>query len=176
MLAAATYDHPVGAFVRRLKYAGDLSMARPLAAVLAEALRGRAEADVVVAVPLAATRLQERGYNQSLEVARLLPEPWPGRLRPWLERVRDTPAQASLGARARARNVSGAFRADRHLEGFHVAVVDDVMTSGATLDAAARALKAVGAARVTGWVVARAVLESTGPPYPPGPVPPRVTS
>jgi predicted amidophosphoribosyltransferase len=70
-------------------------------------------------------------------------------------KVRHTPPQAALAWKARARNVRGAFVCDADLEGRRVAVVDDVMTTGATLDEIARTLKGAGAAQVVNWVVAR---------------------
>ena len=107
-------------------------------------------------MPLSAARLRERGFNQALEIARLLPPHLARRIRiDLLTRPRDTRPQAELPVDQRARNVRNAFACDQRLDGAHVAVVDDVMTTGATLDAAAAALKSAGAVAVSGWVVAR---------------------
>jgi predicted amidophosphoribosyltransferase len=104
-------------------------------------------------VPLSAERLRARGYNHAAEIARHLRA---ARLELGLcERARDTPPQMELPYDERRRNVRGAFRCTRALAGESVAVVDDVMTTGATLDEVARVLKAAGATRVTNWVVAR---------------------
>ena len=108
--------------------------------------------DLVVPVPLSARRLRERGYNQSAEIARRLRR---APLELFLcERSRDTAAQMELPWAERRRNVRGAFRCTRSLSGT-VAVVDDVMTTGTTLDEVAATLKRAGAARVVNWVVAR---------------------
>jgi ComF family protein len=111
------------------------------------------EIDHVIPVPLSATRLRERGYNHAAEIARhLVPRKLDLSL---CERSRDTPPQMELPFAERRRNVRGAFRCTRTLAGACIAVVDDVMTTGATLDEVAKALKAAGAARVVNWVVAR---------------------
>jgi ComF family protein len=107
----------------------------------------------VVPVPLSVARLRSRGYNHAAEIARHLR---PARLDLALcERQRDTPPQIDLPYAERRRNVRGAFRCTRALAGERVALVDDVMTTGATLDELARVLKQAGAARVSNWVVAR---------------------
>jgi predicted amidophosphoribosyltransferase len=102
---------------------------------------------------LSSARLRERGYNQAVEIARRLGK---GRLEVELcERTRDARPQVELPFNERQRNVRGAFRVRRSLAGATVAVVDDVMTTGATLNEIARTLKAAGAERVVNWVVAR---------------------
>ena len=155
--AGAVFGYPLDAMVRALKYSGDIAVARALASVLADRLPGEPEPDAVIAMPLSDARQASRGFNQSWEIARQLPLRWSSRLRPGLDRIEDTPAQAGLSLEERRRNVKNAFRASADLRGCRVAVVDDVMTSGATLDAAARALKEAGAAEVRGWIVARAL-------------------
>jgi ComF family protein len=123
-----------------------------LASLLKEKLTPADGADVVIPVPLSAARLRGRGYNQALEIARHLP----GRIDfSSCVRERDAAAQMELPWAERQRNVRGAFRCTRSLAGAHVAVVDDVMTTGATLDEVARTLKRAGAVRVVNWVVAR---------------------
>ena len=121
-------------------------------------------ADLIVPMPLSAARLRERGFNQAQEIARLV-----GRLRDTevathlCRRVMETPPQATLPWKARASNVRGAFVCDRDLSGARVAVVDDVVTTGATLNELARVLKRAGAAHVSGWSVARAVRHAVTP-------------
>jgi ComF family protein len=111
------------------------------------------EIDCVIPVPLSAARLRTRGYNHAAEIARHLR---PAKLDLALcVRTRDTPPQMDLPYDERRRNVRGAFRCTRALAGESVAVVDDVMTTGATLDEIASVLKTAGAARVVNWVVAR---------------------
>lgn len=112
--------------------------------------------DRIVPLPLHPQRLRERGFNQALEIARPLERAfsWPIDARSCL-RQRHTPAQAGLPWRERAGNVRNAFHCQNDLAGQHIALIDDVMTSGASLDECARTLKLHGAARVTLLVVAR---------------------
>jgi len=150
--AALAYDFPADALVHALKFRGELALAPLLAGLLAEKLRGE-RVDHVVAVPLSAARLRQRGYNQAVEIARHLRKDV---LELALcERTRDAPPQMELPYAERQRNVRGAFRCTRALIGARVAVVDDVMTTGATLDEMARTLKRAGAVHVVNWVVAR---------------------
>lgn len=149
-VAALGYAFPADALVHALKFRGELALAPLLSALLKERIREKA--DCIVPVPLSAQRLRERGYNQAVEIARHLG----GRLEvESCARERDAPPQAGLDREARRRNVRGAFRCNRSFAGERVAVVDDVMTTGATLDELARALKAAGAATVSNWVVCR---------------------
>ena len=151
-IAALAYEFPADALVHSLKFRGELALAGFLGHLLSERVAGD-DIDVIVPVPLSAERLRDRGYNQSVEIARYVR---PGKLDLSLcERSRDTPAQMELPYDARRRNVRGAFRCTRAILGRTVAVVDDVMTTGATLDELAAVLKAAGAVRVVNWVVAR---------------------
>jgi len=153
---AVTYEFPVDALVRALKYHGQLAAARPLAGILARALGREPLPDVVVPLPLTDARLVERGFNQASEIARLLSGPWRTAAgRSILGRRGHAQAQASLTLDARRRNVLGTFECLGNVAGLRIAVLDDVMTSGATLDEAARVLKRAGAASVRGWIVAR---------------------
>jgi ComF family protein len=106
-------------------------------------------------MPLARSRQRERGFNQAVEIARVVSRRSGIALCHALARPLARPAQAGLAWRERQRNVRGAFTAVAPVTGRHVALVDDVMTSGATMEAAAGALLAAGAARVDAWVVAR---------------------
>jgi len=155
-LAVWRYAHPLDSLVLGLKFRRRLAGADFLAHAL---LAGpRPAGDVVVPVPLAPARLRERGFNQSVEIARPLARALGLPLDvACLARVRDTPPQSRLPWGARQGNVLDAFACATDLGGRAVIVVDDVMTTGATLDAVARALKERGAARVTNWVAARAV-------------------
>jgi ComF family protein len=150
-VAALAYAFPADALVQALKFRGELAVSSLLGKLLADRIAHPA-VDRVIAVPLSAARLRERGYNQSVEIARHLPAKLD------LDscvRTRDAPAQMGLPFDERRRNVRGAFQCTRALVGERVAVVDDVMTTGATLDEMARVLKAAGASRVENWVVAR---------------------
>ena len=155
--AAFDYRFPVDRLIHRFKFAGDLVVGRWLARQLARRVAPLPAPDLLVAPPLTAARLRERGFNQALEVAKGV-----GRERSigvdidGLAKVRDTIPQPALGGRARRRNLRGAFTCRLALSGEHVAIVDDVLTTGATADAVARALKDAGAGRVSVWALARA--------------------
>jgi len=115
-------------------------------------------ADLIVPVPLHPTRLRERGYNQALELAKPLAREFSLVLAPGLlRRTRATAAQSDLDAVARRKNLRGAFEVDTsHATPAHVALLDDVMTTGTTLREAARTLKRAGIGRVDVWALARA--------------------
>lgn len=161
-LAALAYRFPADVLVQALKFRGELALA-PLLAQLLTARVARAEpVQFVVPVPLSRARLAERGCNQALEIARHVSRATGAQLAPDLcERVRDTRAQIDLPWEERARNVRGAFRCAGLVAGATVALLDDVMTTGATLDAIAQVFKAAGAVRVVNWVVARTAAPGT---------------
>lgn len=155
-LAALAYAFPADVLVQALKFRGELALAPLLGQMLAARLPRGTRVDFILPVPLSARRLRSRGFNQALEIARSLSEATGCALAPQLaERSRDTPPQIDLPPGARASNVRGAFRCPRALERAEVALVDDVMTTGATLDELAATLKRAGAARVVNWVLAR---------------------
>ena len=109
-------------------------------------------------MPLHPKRLAERGFNQALEIARGLARDLGRPIEPrGVLRVKDTPPQTELPYEERAKNVRGAFLCKLDLSGASVAVLDDVMTTGATLNELARALKRAGATRVENFVIARTV-------------------
>jgi ComF family protein len=155
-IAALGYAFPADTLVHALKFRGELALAPLLGDLLCGLIRPQPRIDHVVPVPLSRQRLRERGYNQSVELARPLAAAARAPLDVDLcERSRDTPPQIGLPWTERGRNVRGAFRCTRSLIGATVAVVDDVMTTGATLDEIAATLKAAGALHVVNWVVAR---------------------
>jgi ComF family protein len=159
--AVGAYDGALRAIVHALKYEGRRSLAKPLAGLMR--IRGAdilAGADCVVPVPLHPSRRRERGFNQAADLARHLGVP----VRRLLRRQRATATQASLPAARRHRNVHGAFAVapswqgpQSGLEGAIVVLVDDVSTTGATLDACARVLKAAGVWEVRAITAARVV-------------------
>lgn len=154
-LAVWRYDFPVDRLVQSLKYQGDLPLARLFGEALARRVAER-EVDAVVPMPLARERLMHRGFNQAVEIARAATRA--RRLAPetvLVERVRDTANQTDLPVAERARNVRGAFACRADVGGARVAVVDDVMTTGASLAEVAACLKRAGAAWVENWVVGR---------------------
>lgn len=158
VVAAYRYAPPLDRLIQGGKYNGRLDWLRVLARELLARLEAEAAAvDLLVPVPLHRSRLRERGYNQSLELAR----PLARRLgvavvTTGIRRSRATAAQTGLSREAREKNVRRAFTVECHLENRRVAIVDDVMTSGATIEALARVLRRAGAARVEAWVLARA--------------------
>ncbi len=154
--AALLYRYPADALIHAFKYGGNLALAEPMAELLAGGLTEKA--DIIVPLPLAPDRLRERGFNQAHEIGRCIARRTGGTLAGAVcRKVRDTAPQAALPWKERARNVRDAFVCDADLCGLTVAVVDDVMTTGSTLDELARTLRRAGAAQVIGWVVARAV-------------------
>ena len=158
-VAAHAYAFPLDRLVQALKYAHRLEVAQPLGDALADALL-RAPASLagvaaIVPMPLSRARQRERGFNQAIEIARVVARRTGVPVAHLLSRTTHAPPQASLPWAQRAKNVRGAFACGQRLAGRHVAVLDDVMTTGATLDAAAAALLAAGATRVDAWVVAR---------------------
>lgn len=161
-VAAFDYAPPWDHTIARFKFHAALDLGGVFADRLVEAIRASAAAlpDRVLPMPLAESRLRERGYNQAWELARRigrrLDVPADASL---LLRLRETPHQLALPVEARVGNVRGAFavepRRRAELAGRRVALVDDVMTTGATAAEAARALLAAGAAQVHVWVLAR---------------------
>ena len=153
------YRPPIDYLVKRMKFAGELALVPVLASLLAARLRTRAAAlpELLIPVPLHAQRLRERGFNQATELARRL-----GRelnLETGLhccQRHRNTQPQSLLSPTARRINLRNAFSVRNTPRARHVAIVDDVMTTGQTSNELARVLKQAGVERVEVWVVARA--------------------
>jgi ComF family protein len=160
-IAAADYAPPLDHLVLQLKFSARL----PLAPWFAERLRDATLAkpslplpDLLCPVPLGPSRLVERGFNQALEIARPLAGMLGVALYPRLAlRQLDTRAQSRVFPHDRAENIRGAFAIDDPglVDGRHVGIVDDVMTSGHTLEELAATFKRFGAARVTNFVFAR---------------------
>lgn len=165
--AACLYDDASRDLILKLKHADRTDLAPLFARWLARAAGGLiADADAIAPVPLHPLRLIRRRFNQAAEIARPLAAAvglayWPDAL----ERVRRTQSQAGKSGSGRRRNMAGAFRVARRwrqrVAGARVLLVDDVLTTGATAEACARALKAAGAARVDLAVIAR-VKERSG--------------
>ncbi len=159
-LAAVPWRWPWSQCVAHWKFEGDVGLTGPLAALLLATPGVRAALDAAAAVlpmPMAPERLAERGYNPALLLARRLA---PGRVHPdGLLRIRHTPPQRSLPRAQRLKNVRGAFQVDPllapRLRGQPVLLVDDVMTTGASVREAAQVLRAAGAGQVGVLVLAR---------------------
>ena len=158
--AAVPYAYPWSGLVAQFKFRNQPGWAQALATLMRSAPwiePALEQADLVLPMPLAPARLAERGFNQALELARHLA---PAKVRPsLLLRVRNTPAQSALDRAARLANMKNAFAVEPlragAVRGRHIALVDDVMTSGASLFSAAGALRQAGAAKVTAVVLAR---------------------
>jgi ComF family protein len=162
-IAAVDYTSPWRELVARFKFQGDVALARPLSVLMANQLahlprRGRPQ--WIIPTPLSRTRLRERGYNQSWQLARHLSRQLGIPTLPHaIQRVKDTPRMMTLEADDRRQQIRGAFKVNtacrRALAGRHVALVDDVLTTGATLDEITRTLQSAGARQVSVWVLAR---------------------
>lgn len=164
VIALADYAPPLDQAIAALKFGQALALARPFGELLAARLQDESEPvlpalDAIVPIPLSGPRLAERGFNQSLQIARALRQALPRAAPPlansWLQRLRHSPPQSSLPASERRRNLAGAFVAAPAAAGMRIALVDDVMTTGSTLHEAAHTLKAAGAATVMALVIAR---------------------
>ena len=159
-VAAVAYAYPWSGLITSFKFNRNPGWAATFATLLQStpwAEPALESADVIVPMPLSAQRLQERGFNQALLLARALRADKTDAT--VLLRIKDTPAQSSLNRRDRQASVKNAFAVDPFKTSSilqqRVVLVDDVMTSGASLNAAARALRSAGAAHITGMVVAR---------------------
>jgi ComF family protein len=157
--AALSYRPPADHLVQRLKFSGELALAPLLAALLGEILGTREPPlpEQLIPVPLHRSRLRERGFNQAMEIARALGRrldlPVDRRL---CRRIRKTGTQSLLPAGSRRRNVRNAFALNGTPRARHVAIIDDVMTSGHTVNELARVLRCAGIETVEVWVIARA--------------------
>ncbi len=150
--AVATYGQPERALIRAFKFEGNRRLAAPLGELMAGRMKAAGFPEDfagVMPVPLHPRRWRERGYNQSELLAKEISRRWRCRLRTdILQRVRHTRSQALLPYRLRLTNPVGAFRAEGDLEGATMLLVDDIMTTGATVSECARMLRAAGAQRV----------------------------
>lgn len=151
------YAYPVNLLIQRLKFSHRLDIASSLAALLAAVLDDTSWPEYLVPVPMHRSRLRERGYNQAGEIARCL-----SRLlgiplaQDCCRRIRHTAAQSGLPAQRRRGNVRGAFRIGEMPTALHhVAIVDDVVTTGATVSELARTLRGAGVEKIEVWACAR---------------------
>ena len=156
VIASCRYDFPVSGLIQAYKYGGRLAIGSALAGLWP--VHQLPHPDRIIPMPLAAQRLRERGFNQALELARVLGRTLGAPVDALsCVKTRETPPQTRLPWKERRKNIRGAFVVQENLQGAHVLVVDDVLTTGATLHELARSLKRAGAATVTGCVVARTV-------------------
>jgi ComF family protein len=155
-IAAASYAFPIDALLQSLKYRANLALAPVLADLLSARIGTVELPDFILPMPLHPSKLRERGFNQASEIARrvskkagvaLLPLP--------CRRIKDAPSQTGLPWKEREKNIRGAFACEADLTGRRIAVLDDVMTTGATMNELAKVLRKCGASSVSAWVVAR---------------------
>jgi ComF family protein len=159
-VAPFRYAYPLDHMIRGLKYGGAVAQGRVLGEIFSEYL-GATPRDcwpqALLPVPLAARRFRDRGYNQAIVIAEFLQRHLSIPLHTnVLVRTRETLEQAGLDQRARRRNIRGAFALVRAVPATHVAIVDDVVTTGSTVNEIARLLKRAGVNQVDVWAVARA--------------------
>jgi ComF family protein len=157
MRAALRYQEPTSDIIHRFKYEGYFALGRPLAALMIAAWpRWQSPPDLILPIPLHDRRRRQRGYNQSELLARPLGQALGIPVETAsLRRTRPTIPQVGLGPDERRENVRGAFAAGPGVAGRRVLLIDDVLTTGATMSAAAEALLAAGAAGVAAYCLAR---------------------
>jgi ComF family protein len=159
--AAFSYSFPLDKLIQHMKYSEQLALAHAFAGKLAQRIDNTALPDYVIPMPLHPVKLRERGFNQSaLIAAKVVREHGLTLLHDVCQRVRDTPPQSALPWKDRKKNVRNAFRCDVDLIGKRVALVDDVLTTGASLNALAEAVHKSGASEIIAWVVARTLPHS----------------
>jgi len=160
-IAALRYTFPVDALIHSLKYQANLAVAPIFADLLITRLKTLERMpDIILPMPLHPIRLRERGFNQAMEISRYISKQMGITLLPdSCSRIKHTPPQTGLPWKDRQKNIRKAFSCKIVLTGKHVALVDDVMTTGATLNELAKILRKQGAAEISNWVIARTLPE-----------------
>ncbi|TXI06614.1 MAG: ComF family protein [Rhizobium sp.] len=156
--AAFQLDSPIREAIHTMKYRAGFAQAKLLGQLFAQKIGRRALPlpAVIIPVPLHQGRLRIRGYNQSRELALAIQRSLAIEVAPDLaRRIRATPDQIGQSRSQRQKNLRGAFAVDARIKGQHVALLDDVMTTGATLAELATAARRAGAARIEAWAIAR---------------------
>lgn len=157
-IAVYIYQFPVDQLIQAMKYREQLALAQIFSEKLLQRTDKNCLPDYVIPMPLHPAKLKSRGFNQAQLIAALLAKslhlPLLARA---CHRLRDTPSQTSLPWKERSKNMRGAFGCNIDLSGRHVALVDDVFTTGASLNALADAVQKQGAREISAWVVARTI-------------------
>src|SRR5450756_2016774 len=152
------YSFPLDKLIQGMKYGEQLALALAFAKKLVQRIDKSKLPDYVIAMPLHPVKLRERGFNQSLLLAAAVARELKLKLLPnACQRVRNTPPQSALPWKERKKNVRNAFRCDMDLTGKRIVLVDDVLTTGASLNALAEAVSKKGAIEISAWVVARTI-------------------
>jgi len=155
-VAVFGYAFPVDKLIQSMKYGEQLALAHAFAKKMGERFKKDSLRDLLIPMPLHPAKLRERGFNQSLLLAAKIARDLDLKLLPdACQRIRDTEPQSALPWKKRKDNVRDAFRCDFDMTGKSVALVDDVLTTGASLDALAKAVNQQGAMEISAWVVAR---------------------
>ena len=159
VLAAGVFEGALKEMIHYMKFNNKKSAAKVAAGLIMERvdLKIFIGADMIVPAPLSSASAAARGYNQTYEVAKYLAEKTGIPLVQSVRKVKETPAQNTLDRKDRLKNLKGAFEAKGAVEGKTVIVVDDVFTTGATINEIARTLKKASAAEVRGLVIARSI-------------------
>jgi ComF family protein len=160
-VTAFEYRYPLAEMLHAFKYQGSLALGRFLADALVERIQKERWPDVMLPMPLHPARLAERGFNQAAVLARFVAGDTGLPLSlSTLVKVRDTQPQVGLPWKERRANVKDAFGCETNLGGMRVAIIDDVMTTGASVNEAATLIKKRGAKEVSVWVVARTLTDA----------------
>lgn len=153
--ALFTYGYPVDALLQHYKYNHALYLSQTFAQLLSAKMQDT-DIDVIISMPLHPSRMKERGFNQSLELAKIIAKQHDIALDSVsCNRVKNTRPQASLPFKSRLKNMQGAFACSNTFSGKHIALIDDVMTTGSSLNELAKTIKNAGARKVSCYVLAR---------------------
>jgi ComF family protein len=157
-IAVFSYQFPLDKLIQALKYRQQLALAEFFAGKLLQKIDHTNLPDYLIAMPLHPAKLRRSGFNQAQIIAAILARKLKLPLLPQAcQRLRDTPSQTTLPWRERSKNIQGAFHCEMDLSGMRVALIDDVLTTGASLNALADAVQKCGASKISAWVVARTV-------------------
>ena len=159
LISSLAYDYPVDYLVSQLKFNRNLAYAKILSKLLLETLQSQQDEqpELIIPVPLHKSRLRQRGFNQALEIARPIAKAFNIPMAKYaIKRAKQTKAQSLLNAAERKKNLHHSFSLTKPINAKHVVIIDDVVTTGATVFELADVLKKSGVEKVGVWAVARA--------------------
>lgn len=155
--ALFSYTYPVDRIIQHYKYNNALFLSRTFGLLLKDGMI-ESDIDLIIPMPLHPNRMQARGFNQSLEMGKVIAKHRNLKLDTTsCSRIKNTPPQSSLKPKDRIKNMNGAFDCQGTMSGMHIVLIDDVMTTGASLNALAKTLKQAGATKVSCYVIARTI-------------------